>query len=492
MSQQPNILLITTDQHRRDTLGCYGARIPETPHIDSLASEGVCFDHAYTVTAICTPARASMLTGMAPFRHKLLANFERNVGYATELDPETRMIPGYLADYHCANIGKWHVGELKGPEDFGFEGEHYQGWHPPYQHPDYVAYLREHGLPDFSVRDETAGRFPNGKPGIPQMGVHNAPVEATFCHFLATRSIEKIEHYATQGTKPFFLACQFFGPHLPYYLPEEVLNRYNPDLVERHPSMAETFAGKPRVQQNYNQHWGMDTLPWQELQRVIAGYWGYVNLIDTQVGRILAALERNNLADNTIVIFTSDHGGFVGNHRLADKGPAMYDDIYRIPMIVKDPRSKDTAGSRSDAMVSLLDLFPTVMDIASISTADGPDPDGESFLPFVHEPAKASREWITAEFHGHHFPYPQRMIRTHRYKLVVNPVDINELYDLEDDPYELTNLYDHPRYATTQADLMGQLYAHLLRVGDNFHHWMPTMYQFNQDISVAANQALIR
>ncbi|MEM6281685.1 MAG: sulfatase-like hydrolase/transferase [Chloroflexota bacterium] len=490
MSDRPNILLITTDQHRRDTLGCYGADVCETPHIHALAAGGVTFDHAYTVTAICTPARASMLTGAAPFRHKLLANFERNVGYPTELADDTRMIPHYLPEYRCANIGKWHVGQQRGPQSFGFNGHHYEGWHPPYKHPDYLAYLRERNLPGFTVKNEVRGIFPNGEPGIPQMGVHDAPVEATFCHYLTTRTIEQIEQYSA-GDTPFFIACQFYGPHLPYYLPEAVLNRYDPAQVAPHPSMAETFAGKPRVQHNYSQHWGMDTLPWETWQKLIAAYQGYVSLIDEQVGRLMAALEQNRLADNTIVIFTADHGGFVGNHRLADKGPAMYDDIYRIPLIVRDPHAS-TAGARTNAMVSLLDVMPTVLDAAGIAAPDDVPIDGDSFLPYARTPGATGRDRITAEFHGHHFPYPQRMIRTHRHKLVVNPADINELYDLHTDPFELNNIYGHPACATQQRHLMGQLYRHLVEVGDNFHHWMPTMYDMDRQSESATGQALVR
>ncbi|MEQ8677777.1 MAG: sulfatase-like hydrolase/transferase [Aggregatilineales bacterium] len=480
-----NVLLITTDQHRRDTLGCYGSDICETPHIDRLATEGRRFDHAYTMTAICTPARASLLTGYAPFRHKLLANFERNVGYATELSAETRMIPSYLEGYRCVNVGKWHVGQQRGPQDFGFRGEHYEGWHQPYQHPDYRRYLTEKNLPEFSVHDEVRGTFPNGQPGIPLMGVHDAPVEATFCHYLTTRTIEQLDNV---DDNPFFIACQFFGPHLPYYLPEEVLNRYDPSDVKPHPSMAETFAGKPNVQRYYNQHWALDTLPWETWQRMIAAYWGYVNLLDEQVGRLLDALERNGLVDDTVVIFTSDHGGFVGNHRLADKGPAMYDDIYRIPLIVRDPHSSH-AGTASDAMVSLIDVMPTILDIAGVQIPD--DLDAHSLLPLIRDPNAVGRDWITAEFHGHHFPYPQRMIRTHQHKLIISPADMNELYDMEADPYELTNLYDHPNYATVQQRLMGQLYRHLIAVDDNFHHWMPTMYTFDAETQNVENQALI-
>jgi arylsulfatase A-like enzyme len=207
----------------------------------------------------------------------------------------------------------------------------------------------------------------------------------------------------------------------------------------------------------------------------------------------MAALEDLVLAENTVVIFTADHGGFVGNHRLADKGPAMYDDIYRIPLIVRDPRT-DNAGARSQSMVSLLDITPTVLEVAGATPPDDVLLDGASFLPHVHNVNTQPRTWVTAEFHGHHFPYPQRMIRTVRYKLVVNPADINELYDTVDDPYELNNLYDHPTVVDVQRQLLGMLYAYLVRQGDNFHHWMPTMYDFDIEPATesATDQALVR
>lgn len=478
MPPQTNILLITTDQHRRDTLGCYGSEVCETPHLDELAATGTRFDLAFTCTAICTPARTSLLTGTAPFRHGMLANFERNVGYPWEIPEHNRLLPEYLrpAGYVCGNVGKWHVGVERGPSFYGFEGEHYPGWAPPYEHPDYLAYLEERGLPRFSVRDVVRGRFPNGRPSLPMMGIHDAPVEATYPYFLAERTIQFLRRYAQryrQTGEPFFLACHFFGPHLPYFLPESVLNRYDPSMVRRHPSMAETFAGKPAVHRRYNEHWAVDTYPWDVWQRVVAAYWGYVNLIDQQIGRVLSELETLGLAGSTAVCFTTDHGGFVGNHRLADKGPMMYDDIYRIPLIVRWP-GVTQPGTTCEALVSLTDLMPTFLEIAGVTVPEGLD--GRSLAPLLRDPRSDWPDAVFAEFHGHHFPYPQRMIRTRRYKLVVNPADTNELYDLEADPYELHNLYGHPGYADIQRELMTRLYEHLVTVGDNFHHWLPTMF----------------
>jgi len=478
MSGNTNILLITMDQLRHDTLGCYGAPICQTPHLDALAQQGVRFTQAITNTSICTPARASLLTGMAPFRHGLLANFERNIGYPWEIPEHNRLLPSYLkpAGYVCGNVGKWHVGVRRGPEYYGFEGEHYAGWAPDYEHPDYLAYLKQRGLPRFSTRDEVRGTFPNGRPSLPMMAVHEAPIEATYCYYLAERTIEFLRRYAERRDRtgePFFLGCHFFGPHLPYYLPENVINRYDPSLVQWHPSMAETFAGKPAVHKRYSEHWSFDSYPWPEWQRVTAAYWGYTSLIDEQIGRILHELEALGLADDTAVCFAADHGGFVGNHRLADKGPMMYDDTYRINMIVRWP-GITPAGATSDALVTFMDLMPTFLDIADVPVPENLD--AKSLAPLLRDPNAEWPDVAFAEFHGHHFPYPQRMIRSHQYKLVVNPPDINELYDLEQDPYELNNVYDHPAYADIQHHLMVRLYEHLVQAGDNFHHWLPTLY----------------
>jgi arylsulfatase A-like enzyme len=163
MTPPLNVLFLCTDQQRRDSLSVYGNRVVRTPAADRLAREGTAFDQAYTPSAICTPTRASFLTGVWPFRHKLLANFERNVGYITELPDGTDTFARRLreAGYRVGHVGKWHVGQDKGPAAFGLEGEHYPGWGPPVDHPDYLRYLDQRGLPRFSVRDELRARGDN-------------------------------------------------------------------------------------------------------------------------------------------------------------------------------------------------------------------------------------------------------------------------------------------------------------------------------------------
>lgn len=486
---RPNILFLFTDQQRLDSLGCYGNLVVRTPHIDRIATAGVRFNQAYTCTAICTAARASVLTGVMPHKHGLLANFERNVGYPTELPEGTLSFADYLreAGYEVGTVGKWHVGIERGPDYYGFDGVHYPGWGQPVEHEDYRAYLDAHGYPHFKVRDAVSAVCPNPNRSIPIAGIHEGPVEASFPYFLAERTIERLRRYAEgekQGT-PFFLACQWFGPHLPYFIPEEYYNMYDPDLVQFPAGWNEMFTGKPRVHQHYAEHWGAAGFRDEMWRKLIAVYWGFVTLIDEQVGRILAELEALGLTDRTALFFSSDHGAFVGSHGMQDKGPAMYDDIYRIPMVARMPGG---VRGRVDArFVSLVDLPATFLDLAGVELPTHFD--GSSFAPLLRGEADLRwREHITAEFHGHHFPYPQRMIRTERYKLVVNPPDINELYDLEADPGELANRIDDEAYQAVKKELMSLLYRELRARGDNFFHWMTTKF----DIGDSDDDPLMR
>ncbi len=477
-----NVLFLMTDQHRVDTLGCYGNERIATPNLDRLAAAGTRFDRWYTPTAICTPARASLLTGQAPFRHRLLANAERNVGYLEDLPADTFSFSRALRErgYNCGLIGKWHTGTRLTAADFGFDGPELPGWHNPVDHPDYLAYLAERNLPPHKITDEMRGMMPNGRPGNLLAARLQQPVEATFEAYLAIRTIELLERYAADHDadgRPFYLALNFFGPHLPYVLPDHYFDLYDPAEIELPASAAETFVGKPPVQRNYSAHWAFDTMATEDSRKLIAAYWGYVTMIDEQLGRVLDAVDRLGLADDTAVFFTADHGEFTGAHRLHDKGPAMYEDIYRTPGLIKIPGGP--AGQVRDEFVSLTDCTATILELTGCDPA--PAVDSRSLVPLVQGATPAWDEHIVCEFHGHHFPYPQRMLRTARYKLVINPDSVNELYDLATDPDELANRHEDPAFTELRAELTGRLYRLLRDRGDNFHHWMTSMYPVGAD-----------
>ncbi|RCK70894.1 sulfatase [Desertihabitans brevis] len=474
-----------TDQHTVSTLGCYDNPVVETPNLDRLAATGTRFTDCFTPTAICTPARASLLTGAAPFRHKLLANYERNVGYMEDLDPHQFTFAEALRDagWNLGLLGKWHGGVQRTAADYGFAGPHFEGWHNQVDHPDYLAYLDEHDLPPYRISDLVRGTTPNGGEGNLLAARLHQPLEATFEHYLATRTIEMLERFAQgegqrsapeegpDGRPPFFLATHFFGPHLPYILPAEWYDRYDPDAMELPASVAETFENKPPVQANYSGLWTHDTLGERTSRELIAAYWGYVAMIDLEIGRILDAVDRLGLTGSTAVLFTADHGEFTGAHRLHDKGPAMYDDIYRIPALVRVPGE---APQVREELVTLTDMTATVLELAGLDAS--PAVDSRSLLPLVRGESVPWSPTVLCEYHGHHFPYPQRMLRTRTHKLVVNPESVNELYDLVTDPHELVNRIGDPELAVVERELVSELYRQLRERGDNFYHWMTPMY----------------
>lgn len=471
-----NVLFLMTDQHRADTLGAYGNPLARTPHLDELARTGTRFDRWYTPTAICTPSRASLLTGQAPFRHKVLANHERNVGYQEDLPDGTFTFPEALRErgWNAGLVGKWHAGTKKTHADYGFDGPELPGWHNPVDAPDYLAYLKDNDLPPYEISDRIRGTLPNGGPGNLLAARLHQSVEATFEYYLATRTIELMRRYAAEG-KPFYLSTHFFGPHLPYIVPDEYFDLVDPATVPLPKSIAETFEGKPPVQRNYSAHWTFDTMPIEVTRKLIAVYWGYVTLIDEQIGRILAALDELGLTDETSVFFTCDHGEFTGSHRLHDKGPAMYEDIYRTPGIIRVPGAPPQVRTE---FVSLLDCTATILDLAGVPADQAVD--SRSLLPLVRGEHPDWQQDIVGEFHGHHFPYPQRMLREDRYKLVVNPDSTNELYDLELDPDELINVYRHPEMAEVRGRMLKRLYSLLVERDDRFYHWMTSMYDIGE------------
>jgi arylsulfatase A-like enzyme len=456
---QPNILFITTDQQRVDSIGAYGNDWVDTPTLDHLATDGTRFDHAYTPSAICSPARGAILTGMRPHRNGLT----RNVDEGTSLADDYPCYPQRLRDvgYNVGHVGKMHVGQS--PSAFGMDGEHYPGWYYPHDHPDYKSYLDEHGFPEMKS-ERLVKAFPDEGETYQSGAVDDRPVEASFTHFLTERALDQLDEYADDAPDtPFYLSVQYFGPHNPYYLPEEHLHRYDPDdMTISESAIKETFNQKPWAHRVQSEKSRLADLAIDDWRRQIAAYHGWVWFIDHEIGRLLDALEDAGIRENTVVVFTSDHGAFLTRHKMHDKGPAMYEDIYNVPFILNGIKGID---ENEDAFVSLLDLAPTFCELAG---SDVPETyDGRSLLT-LSERTGDWRDHVRAEFHGHQFAYEQRMIRDDRYKLVLNAFDTNEFYDLHRDPNELHNQIGNPEYGATSNRLYNQLVDDLRAEGDPF------------------------
>jgi len=469
----PNVLLVLTDQERYDCTAPEGPPV-ETPECDRLSEAGTRFSSAYTPTSICSSARASLLTGRYPHDHGILNNTHEADAIQPNLPTELPTVGELLAEagYRNTYLGKWHVGRDQTPADFGFS---YLGGSD--RHHDDIDTAYEEYRAEF---DEVAAETDPEDPvytdhGDLVAGTDPVPVEATRPYFLAEQTIAELRR-AADADGPFFHRVDFLGPHHPYVLPGPYASLYDPEEVDLPASYAETFDGKPRVQENYVEYRGVGGFDRETWREVRAAYWGFVTLIDRQIGRILDAVDNLGLTDETVVVHAADHGDFVGGHRQFNKGPLMYEDTYHVPLQVRWPGVVE-AGSVTDAPVRLHDLMPTLLDVCGVAVPDGID--ARSLEPLLTGDRPADwPEAVVAEYHGDEFGlYTQRMVRTDRHKYVLNTGDVDELYDLRRDSAELQNLVDHPDYAPVLRDLRGTLLEWMDETDDPLGQWVENVLQ---------------
>ena len=482
--KRKNILLILTDQHRYDTLGCYGAQTCRTPNLDALAARGVRFDAAYTPTSPCSPARAALFTGLHPHHNHVLAN-----DYV--LNPDAPNLASELgrAGYNLGYAGKWHVDRDRVPTDYGFVGKDFPGygyppaggvidglrfggvWRQPVPH--YPEYLETHGYERPRVLEAYYGGNA-GKQNQEMYALQSGTVETTFECMVSEFTIDLLRQFAAasqQEDKPFFLWTNFWGPHTPCLLPEPYYSMYDPESIPEEPSFTETWDRKPRVQELYERFWGLSDGGWRSWREIVARYWGYVTMLDDLVGRILHELSALGLTEDTVVVFSTDHGDMMGAHRLIEKGPFTYEQCYRLPMIAAHPAC-EAQGSVCDAFVYLHDLFPTFLEMAGLTPPDAPD--SQSILAnILGRDAPTERDSIYSAFLSQIFPFEQRMLRTRTHKFVYNRSDFGELYDMVNDPWEMRNLIDLPETHELQEALMAKMREHMVRLED------PILRQFD-------------
>ena len=478
MAKQPNIVVLMSDQQRLDTVSCYGLNeVCQTPHIDALAARGIRFDSAFTPTAICSPARASFYTGLYPHKHGVTAN-------GLCLREGVRGLNHYLAEvgYRCGYAGKWHVDEQTGPTGYGFAGQDFMGYAfpgadllpglqfgaKPRGHNPYADYLKERGFdPPPTVSHRFVGTNPSNQ-AQEMFALHEGPVESCIEYFVAEEAIRVLDEVAT-SEEPFFLWANFWGPHSPSLVPEPYFSMYDPKAIPEHPGYAETFEKKPYRQQLIEKLWGLGDYGWEGFQEIAARYFGHCTLIDDMVGRVVAHLERLGVLDDTIIVYTSDHGDCLGAHKLIEKGEFMYDEIYRIPLVIAHPDC-EAPGTACDEFVYLHEIMLSSLDAAGLDVPA--DLDGQSFLPAIEgRPFANGREEVYCVFDRHFTVVNQRMVRTRTHQFTFNSGDPGELYDLQRDPYQLDNVYGDSAYEAVRQDLMGRMDRYMEELGDPLRGW---------------------
>ena len=470
MADQPNILYIFSDQHRGDAMGCVGHPVVKTPNLDRLASESVTYTQCYTNCPLCMPSRASMMSGLYPREHGLWANDQD-----ADCEGPSHVRQVRDAGYHTALIGKSHLylhGGVPASHSrdrvdvlnaWGFDDPH--ELHGPIasgKHSSpYTDYLEEQGLlethrkfiNDYRIPWQRGTLKPWEEPPCP------LPTEAHLDSYTGRTAANWIRNY--KGDKPFYLQVLCPGPHDPFDSPQEYRDMYDPGDM---PAGIMDAPEEPvplnvrRMQRSKN----LSGMTVEQKQIMMVNYFAKITLIDHYIGEMLDALEESGLADNTWVIYNSDHGEMLGDHMLYNK-IVFYDASVRVPLIVRPP-----GGSRGWQTGALTDVIDVVASVVDIANAEPLQTDGRSLVSQVQagadaEGAQRGKDAVISEVLGH------TMVFDGRYKLGVESVSERpvELYDVEADPDELNNLVEDAGLESVRQDLIE---THLGPLRDRFDH----------------------
>ncbi len=469
--RKPNILFLLTDQHRTDAIGAYGAQVCKTPNIDKLASEGVTFDKAYTACPVCSPTRASILTGQYPHTHGMTINIENKACGIPEIPNDSGLLSARLreAGYQLGYAGKWHLGDERLPRHLGFHGDNFPGHGDGgFKFSEYKEYLALNGFEHAFIE----GPFRSTQ----RHGTLSGPEESTVPYFLAENTISLLKQFASDcrgKPQPFFMWTNFWGPHAPYYAPKNYVDMYRNEDIPPWSNYDDPCVNKPRIHR--------DKVPvearekgWDFWRESLVHYYAFTTLIDAQIGRILTELDKLGLVDDTLVIFSADHGESLGMHGgMMDKAHSMYEETTHIPFIIRAPFMKSTEqGTREDAFISLVDFAPTCSEFAGLSVPSSMQ--GMSVLPLLESDSrKGWRDTLVAECHGLAGAlFAQRMVRRGSEKYVYNCGDVDEYYDLANDPYELNNRIDDSDCAKKIREMREILLDWMDQTGDDIKYYL--------------------
>jgi arylsulfatase A-like enzyme len=522
---RPNFLLIVTDQHRADYLGCYGHPVLKTPHIDSIAARGTRFERFYVATPVCMPNRATLMTGRMPSVHGARSN-----GMPLSLRANTFVDALRAGGYATALIGKSHLQNFTGhgpvlkrppprSDDRVLEAEFAEAFKPvaadgpydqelprrwsagrdfamqlPFYGFEHVDLCTDHGdrvgghyyvwlkaqRPDADALRDPKNQLPHDYV-CPQAIRTAVPEELYPTRYIADKACEWLDRHAGAArSEPFFLMVSFPDPHHPFTPPGRYWSMYRPQDMMLPPSfesgnrpLARAVAWALAQRQSGAADVAGPTafaVGEREAREAMALSCGMIAMIDDAVGRVLARLADSGSANDTVIIFTTDHGDFLGDHRLLLKGPAHYEGITRVPFIWAEPGERPPRAS--DVLGGTLDIAPTILDRACFQPYNGIQ--GASLLPAVHgEPPAVVRDSLVIEDDqqrptlGFRSPPRLRTLVTRRWRMTIAHDDPwGELYDLQSDPHELDNLFDDAGHRGVRAQLMETLAYREMELAD--------------------------
>lgn len=470
MKNKPNILWICTDQQRFDTLNCYGNKYTNTPNIDRLAKMGMLFEKAYAQSPVCAPSRASFLTGRYPRTCSVRQNGQ-------DISDSEKLISKMFSDngYVCGLSGKLHISacnpkacpitERRIDDGYSFFSwsHHHSQYDTDWPGNEYHNWLLDQGI-DFNSSNLDDCQFV-------QNGIDEEYHQTTWCTNKAMEFIEAARRFE----KPWFFSLNCYDPHHPFDPPKKFLDRYLDSLDELPlPNyVQEEWKQKSKFQQI--DHMGAyDTkgnFPFEEMsaadhRMIKAAYYAMIDLIDVQVGRLLDYLEKTDQINNTIIIFTSDHGELLGDHGIYLKGPHFYECCVHVPLIIAAPGLID-GNRRYSGLVELMDLPQTLCEAVGIDFHPGMQ--GKSMWPIlIGRNTGVHKENVYSEYYNasinHRSPRAYAtMIFDGRYKLIkihdfTNQLECRgELYDLHEDPNEYNNLYYNKDYKDIRIKMLEKM-----------------------------------
>ena len=474
---QPNIVFIIADHqayYGHDREGEYAYK---WQNFERFAAEGVRFNRAYSVCPLCSPARSSMMTGLYPSSHGIIMNTEvAEYGNQADLDSGQLLYSHFLsqAGYRNGYIGKWHCGRQRLPIDYGMEGWSLPDYGKIYMSEAYQNYAQERGFGDARamiehninypewrgsevvLHDPSPWKFMNGS------GILAGPADAHEEQFVAHLACEQLREFA-KGDQPFSLVVSLWGPHQPYYPSAQYAEMVAPRAIPEYPSFRDDLAGRPLRHQFHREisHRSAASFPeWSTWQEILARCYAQGHQTDAAVGQVLDTLDELSLTENTIVVWLADHGDAVASHGgLWDKASTFIEEVARVPMAIRWPAAI-AAGQQTDQLVSNMDATATLLDAAGLAVPDYMH--SRSVLPLC-QPADAV-DWpdeLVCEHMGHGHLFPQRIILHDQYKYVFSIHDMNELYDLQADPFEMNNLVQDAQYTAVIADMRRRLAGHI-------------------------------
>ena len=460
--RMPNVLWICADQQRFDTIGGFNNPHIRTPNLQKLMDESVTFTHAFVQNPVCSPSRASFLTGRYPHTTGLRANGQR-------IRANEQLVPRILSDhgYTCGLAGKLHLSPCAGGRNEDRIDDGYQVFWWSHDWSDswpgknmWHVWLKDRGI-----------KLPQQPPGVESWGIPIDPkyTQTAWCSDMAIQFIRQQRKF-----NPWLMSVNIFQPHHPFWPTQDYLSRYDPDKLPSPKYQDGELDSKPIFQRVDHQAayggTGVSFARTDDLthRRITAAYYAMIEQVDTEVGRMMKALEDTGQADNTIVIYMSDHGEMLGDHGIYLKGPYFYDCMMRVPLIIRWP-GKYKAGLRSDALVEMVDLAPTLLDAAGVPIPSGVQ--GRSLTSVLTGQTPGHRDSVYSEHFDSSFLYdPPPMaacVRTERHKLsYYHNLATGELYDLQKDPGETQNLWTSPAAKDVRQEMMEKLMGRMIDTVD--------------------------